>query len=201
MAWVIKSFRCRETEKMFNRIRSRKFVNIERPAFRRLRALHQAETLADLAGSGMSAEALRGNRAGQYSIRVNDQYRICFRWASGEATEVEIVITTREICSMPRKKQIAPVHPGEMLREEYMKPAGLSVNGLALHLRVPATRIGAIIHEERAITADTALRLARYFGTSPKFWMGLQTEYDLEVAEDKMAAEIERDVRPRDAAA
>jgi proteic killer suppression protein len=88
---VIKSFRCRETEKVFNRIRSRRFVNIERPAFRRLQALDMAETLADFVGSGMSVEALKGDRTGQYSIRINDQYRICFCWKPGEATEVEIV--------------------------------------------------------------------------------------------------------------
>ncbi|HVY93782.1 MAG TPA: HigA family addiction module antitoxin [Bryobacteraceae bacterium] len=102
---------------------------------------------------------------------------------------------------MPSKKQIAPLHPGEMLREEYMKPSGLSVNALAMRLRVPATRIGAIVHEERGITADTALRLARYFGTSPKFWMGLQADYDLEIAEDQSADAIQRDVQPRNAAA
>jgi proteic killer suppression protein len=88
---VVESFRCRETEKLFNRFRSRKFIHIERVAFRRLRALHNAETLADLAGFGMSVEALKGDRAGQYAIRVNDQYRICFRWQPGRATDVEIV--------------------------------------------------------------------------------------------------------------
>lgn len=98
------------------------------------------------------------------------------------------------------KKQIAPLHPGEMLREEFMKAAGLSVNALAMQLRVPATRIGAIVHEKRGITADTAMRLARYFGTSPQFWMGLQTDYDLDVAEDESRGEIERSIRPRAAA-
>ena len=101
---------------------------------------------------------------------------------------------------MPAKKQIAPLHPGEMLLEEYMRPAGLTVNALAMQLRVPTTRIGAIVHQERGITADTALRLARYFGTSARFWMGLQADYDLEVAEDQLAADIRRDVQPRNAA-
>src|SRR5258707_171430 len=101
---------------------------------------------------------------------------------------------------MPAKKQIAPLHPGEMLREEYMKPASLSINALAMQLRVPATRIGAIVHEKRGITADSAIRLGRYFGTSAKFWMGLQAVYDLEVAGDELSAKIERDVRPRTAA-
>jgi addiction module HigA family antidote len=101
---------------------------------------------------------------------------------------------------MPPKKQIAPLHPGEMLREEFMKPANLSINGLATEIRVPATRIGAIIHEKRGITADTALRLARYFGTSREFWMRLQARYDLDVAEDESHDEIARSIRPRNAA-
>ncbi|HXE63826.1 MAG TPA: HigA family addiction module antitoxin [Bryobacteraceae bacterium] len=100
-----------------------------------------------------------------------------------------------------RKKDIAPLHPGEVLREEFLNPAGISVNGLAMQLRVPATRIGAIVHEKRGITADTALRLSRYFGTGREFWMRLQAQYDLDVAEDAAAAEIERDVHPRTVAA
>ena len=101
---------------------------------------------------------------------------------------------------MPPKKQIAPLHPGEMLREEFMKPNNLTVNGLAMDLRVPATRIGAIVHEKRGVTADTALRLSRYFGTSREFWMRLQARYHLDVAEDELRDEIERSVQPRTAA-
>jgi antitoxin HigA-1 len=74
-----------------------------------------------------------------------------------------------------------PVHPGEVLREDFMKPAGLTVNKLALELHVPVTRIGEIVHERRRITAETALRLARYFRTNPEFWLNLQNFYDLEV--------------------
>jgi addiction module HigA family antidote len=90
-------------------------------------------------------------------------------------------------------------HPGEVLREEFMRPLGLSANALALALRVPATRIGAIIREgePRAVTADTALRLARYFGTTPRFWLNLQAGHDLSRAEAERGEEIERDVRPR----
>src|SRR6266576_4651167 len=72
-----------------------------------------------------------------------------------------------------------PVHPGEVLREDFMKPLGLTVNRLALELHVPATRIGEIVHQRRRITADTALRLARYFKTNPEFWLNLQTFYEL----------------------
>ena len=90
-------------------------------------------------------------------------------------------------------------HPGEVLREEFMKPLGLSANALALALRVPATRIGAIIRNNnpRAVSADTALRLARYFGTTPAFWLNLQTAYDLSLAEVAVGAQIARDVHPR----
>jgi addiction module HigA family antidote len=93
-------------------------------------------------------------------------------------------------------KKLKPVHPGEILNEDFMKPYKLSMNKLALHLRVPVTRIADIIAERRAITPNTALRLARYFKTSPQFWLNLQTKYDLEIAEDEQLAEIERDVRP-----
>ena len=93
-------------------------------------------------------------------------------------------------------KKRKPVHPGEILREEFMKPLNLSMNKLALDLRVPITRIADIIHHRRGITPGTALRLARYFKNTPVFWMNLQVRYDLEVAEDQQAAKVARDVRP-----
>ena len=93
-------------------------------------------------------------------------------------------------------KKLKPVHPGEILREEYMKEFGLSMNKVALDLRVPVTRIADIVNEKRGVTADTALRLGRYFGNAPAFWMNLQTRYELEVAEDEIGAKVERDVRP-----
>jgi len=88
-------------------------------------------------------------------------------------------------------------HPGEMLSEEFLKPLGMSVNALAMALRVPATRIGAIVKGERSVTADTALRLARFFGTSPEFWINLQAMHDLTKARLESGETIERDVRPR----
>jgi addiction module HigA family antidote len=95
---------------------------------------------------------------------------------------------------MPKK--LKPVHPGEILREEFMVPLGLSMNRMAIDLRVPVTRIADIVKEKRGITADTALRFARYFKNSAAFWMNLQTRYDLEVAQDEIAAKVDRDVRP-----
>lgn len=94
---------------------------------------------------------------------------------------------------------LAPIHPGEILREEFMEPLELSAHALSLALRVPATRIGEIIRGRRSITPDTALRLARYFGTSADLWVGLQSEYDLRAARRELAQQIERDVQPRSA--
>jgi antitoxin HigA-1 len=93
-------------------------------------------------------------------------------------------------------KKLKPVHPGEIPREEFMTPYRLSMNKMAMDLRVPVTRIADIVNEKRGITADTALRLARYFNNSPAFWMNLQTRFDLEVAEDEIAAKVARDVLP-----
>jgi addiction module HigA family antidote len=93
-------------------------------------------------------------------------------------------------------KLLPPVHPGEILREDFLKPLDLSMNRLAIDLHVPVTRIAEIVHERRGISPDTALRLARYFNTSARFWLNLQAAYDLEVAQDQIAQEIERDVRP-----
>ena len=101
---------------------------------------------------------------------------------------------------MAKNRRLPPVHPGEILREDLMTPLGLSINGLARELRVPVTRMSEIVNGRRSISADTALRLARYLGTTPQFWMNLQTAYDLDVATRVSADEITRDVRPREAA-
>lgn len=97
-------------------------------------------------------------------------------------------------------KPLNPIHPGEILREDFMKPLGLSINRLARDLDVPPNRIGAIVNGTRAITADSALRLGTYFGVSPETWLGLQVEYDLRVARQRHGEEIARRVRARSAA-
>jgi addiction module HigA family antidote len=93
------------------------------------------------------------------------------------------------------KKKMPPLHPGEILYEEFLKPMGLSQNRLALDIRVPARRINEIVQGKRRITADTALRLAKYFNMSAKFWLGLQTDYDLDVAEDKLADRLDKEIQ------
>ena len=95
---------------------------------------------------------------------------------------------------------MAPIHPGEPLREDFLKPLGLTANRLAMELLVPATRVNDIVRGKRAVTADTALRLARYFGTTPQFWMNLQANYDLELAQDSRGAEIAGRIRSHRAA-
>jgi antitoxin HigA-1 len=96
--------------------------------------------------------------------------------------------------------KMRPIHPGEVLREEFLVPLGMSAHALAMELRVPAPRINDIVRERRAITPDTALRLSRYFGTTPQFWMNLQTSYDLKFAEIKIGSKIAAEVHMRLAA-
>jgi len=95
---------------------------------------------------------------------------------------------------------VEPAHPGEILSEEFLKPLGITPHALAMALRVPASRVDAIVKQKRSITGETAIRLGRYFGTSARFWLNLQAYYDLAVAEDRVAAIIEREVTPRIAA-
>ena len=94
------------------------------------------------------------------------------------------------------EEKLAPVHPGEVLLEEFLKPMELSQNRLAIDMGVPSRRINEIVLGKRRITADTALRLARYFGMSPQFWLGLQMDYDLDIEEDKLGKRLDREVRP-----
>ncbi len=93
-------------------------------------------------------------------------------------------------------QKLAPVHPGEVLLEEFLKPLGLSQYQLAKAMSVPPRRINEIVHGKRSITADTALRLSKYFGTSERFWLNLQVRYDLEVAKDKLGDSLNREVSP-----
>lgn len=93
-------------------------------------------------------------------------------------------------------RKLKPVHPGEILREEFMEPSGLNPNKLSIALRVSAPSVYEIAREERAISPDMALRLARYFDTTPEFWLNLQTRFALETARDKEAAKVEREIEP-----
>ena len=94
-----------------------------------------------------------------------------------------------------KRKLLEPIHPGELLLEDFMKPMGISINRLARDIAVPPGRVSAIVNGKRAITADTALRLGKYFGVSPELWVGLQADYDLRVAQRAIGAEVDRRVQ------
>ena len=96
--------------------------------------------------------------------------------------------------------KLAPVHPGEILQKEFLQPMSLSQNKLAISVRVPARRVNEIVLGKRGITADTALRLAQYFGMSAQFWLGLQMDYELDVAEGALKSRIEKEIIPMSAA-
>ena len=97
--------------------------------------------------------------------------------------------------------KMRPIHPGEILREEFLAPLDMSAHALAMHLHVPAPRINDIVRERRTVTPDTALRLARYFGTTAQFWLNLQSSFDLKLAAGELGRKIDREVRPLQPAA
>ena len=101
---------------------------------------------------------------------------------------------------MTPKNRMRPIHPGEILREEFLIPLNMSSHALAMELKVPAPRIYEIVRERRSVTPQTALRLARYFGTTPDFWLNLQTAYDLKIANREMGQTIEKEVKERNVA-
>lgn len=98
------------------------------------------------------------------------------------------------------RNKMRPIHPGEILREEFLGPLGMTAHALSQAIRVPATRVNDIVNGRRGVTADTALRLARYFGNSAEFWLGLQAAHDLRTAERDAAPRIEKEISPREAA-
>jgi proteic killer suppression protein len=154
----IKSFKCTETESLFKRQRVKRFTNIESVARRKLEQLEWAGILDDLrVPPGNRLEALKHDRAGQHSIRINDQFRVCFVWTSEGPKDVEIV--------------------------DYQE------------IGVPAQRISEIVAGRRAITADTDLRLCRFFGLSEGWWLRGQARYDTERAKDVLAATLKK-IRP-----
>jgi len=102
---------------------------------------------------------------------------------------------------MKPNNRMRPIHPGEILREEFLVPLNMSAHALSMELKVPAPRINEIVRERRSITPATALRLARYFGTTPDFWLNLQTAYDLKIVQREMGQTVENEVRERRSAA
>ena len=187
---MIVSFRDADTEALAKGRRVSRFVSIETVARRKLRQLEIAGRLEDLrVPPGNRLEALKCERRGQHSIRVNDQFRVCFRWTDAGPADVEIVDHHERI---ERMRTLKPVTPGELLLEEFLVPMRLSQYRLAKEIDVPAQRIGEIVAGKRAITADTDLRLCRFFGLSNGYWLRAQVAYDTEVAAKALAPVLRR---------
>lgn len=188
---MIRSFQCKKTERLFRRERVREFAGIASVALRRLVALDGAQALSDLLiPPSNRLESLSGDRKGLPSIRIDDQYRICFTWRTAMPKMSKSRNTT---------DKLRPVHPGEILKET-LDDLEISMNRLSKEIRVPANRISSIIAGQRAITGETALRLARYFETTPEYWLNMQARYDLETARDVWEGRVKCEVRPRHAA-
>ncbi len=194
---MIRSFTCPDTEALYGRQRVKRFVNIESVARRKLRQLDIAARLSDLrVPPGNRLEALKGDRSGQHSIRINNQWRVCFRWTDSGVDHVEIVDYHRRSMSM---RKLPPVIPGEILLEEFLKPMGITQYRLAKEIGVPPQRIGEIVSGNRAITADTDLRLCRFLGLSNGYWLRAQAAHDMEVAQDALAKTLAKITPWRDA--
>ena len=153
--------------------------------------MHTIRALASLRiPPGSQLEALKGSRKGQHSIRVNDQWRVCFVWREDGAHQVEIV----DYQELNMAELLDEIHPGEILLEDFMKPMGISALQLAADIDVSPSRISELVNGHRPVTADTALRLGLSFGMEPRFWLNLQTEYDLRIAartlQDRIAPRI-----------
>jgi antitoxin HigA-1 len=205
---LIGSFKDRKTKAVFEGLPVRQWRGIHAAAKRKLDQLASAKTLDDM--RSLRATASKRLRAIE---RANTACELTISSACASAGRVALLTTWRlstiteggMAMSFNRPKEgwnirRVTTHPGAMLREEFMKPMGLSANHLAMDLHVPVTRINEIIRQRRRVTADTALRLARYFGTSPEFWLNLQQLHDLTLARQKSLRNIERDVRPATAA-
>lgn len=210
---MIKTFADRVTLAMFRGLFVKSFDRaVQDRAHRKLRLIDAAASIGDLrVPPGNRLEKVTGDRRGRYSIRVNDQWRICFAWRDGDAYDVEFVDYHRqeggmsiqrddavELGDIASGERMAPVHPGVILREEFLDPAGITAYRLAKAIHVPKNRVTGILNGDRSITSDTALRLSAFFGTTAVLWMNLQARYDLDRAARDHGAEIAASIEPYD---
>jgi addiction module HigA family antidote len=212
---MIRSFADKRTAAIFTGLAVKGLPpGIQRRAKAKLHALDAAAAVDDLRSPpGNRLERLKGDRAEQYSIRVNDQWRICFVWRGGDARDAGIATIARigtmtikdedldrgriDLSTVASGGKLKPVHPGEILRDEFLEPFGISVYALAKAIHVPRSRANDIVLGRRGVSADTAMRLGRYLGTTPEFWVNLQSRYDLDVARRTLRGTVERDIEPR----
>jgi addiction module HigA family antidote len=189
---VIKSFKNDLTRAAFEGEASKRFpADLLRVTRRKLQYLSAAVSLNDLRSPpGNRLEALKHDRAGQHSIRVNDQFRICFIWTAEGPTDVELTDYHQTAEGYTMTKKLAPMHPGEVLREEFLIPLNLSPGALAKVCGVPRTRIERLANESTSVTANTALRLSKALNTSAQLWLNLQNAYDVRTAEIEIGKEL-----------
>ena len=198
---LIRSFPVQGDRETLQRQLSRKFGNIGTVARRKLRMLEDAEVLSDMAALREAVSrpwAATGKASTVFASTINGGFASSGAMERPKGSRSSIISSEASV-SMANNHRLPPIHPGEILREEFLSPLGMSAHQLALALRVPATRINDIVNEKRGITADTALRLSRYFGTTPRFWMNIQASWELETAEDELGNAVRREVLPRTA--
>src|SRR5450759_2863170 len=183
---MIRSFKDKDTEAIFNGKFVRRIPKQVAPlAARKLNQVHAAGCLEDLRiPPGNRLEALKGDRKGQHSIRINDQAHLLALDVSGAGCRRDRGLSLAR--SNMGRRDFTPIHPGEVLLHDFMEPMGISQYRVAKEISVPPRRINQIVHGERAISADTALRLSRYFGLSDQYWLNLQSLYDLQVAKEQL---------------
>jgi addiction module HigA family antidote len=191
---MIRSFRGRETTELFVTGRSRRPAALARAALRMLaqiNAAHQVEDLHAVPGLRLGPPGSRGHR---HEILLERRTVLRFIWRDGDAYEVELQ-GPRLGAGAPSR--LAPVHPGEVLRHEVLRPTRLTTAGLAAALRVPRSRLTRVAAGRGRVSADLALRLARYLNCTPQFWLNLQMTHDLHTVIRRSDDRIVRDVAPR----
>jgi addiction module HigA family antidote len=186
---VIVGYRDKRTREFAAGKRVKAFSGFERAARLKLDRLEAATGLKDLAAlPGNRLEALAGDRKGQYSIRINERWRVALHGRSGRLGPK----ASRSLITIKRGADAMaapPIHPGEHLAQE-LNELGMSAAELARKLGVPTNRVTGILNGQRAVTGDTALRLAHFFGTSPGFWLNLQSLYEIRIAQNKAGRAI-----------
>lgn len=187
---MIRSFADRDTERVWRREAAKRFdTRIHKAANRKLHLLDAAPSLDTLrVPPGNRLEALKGIAPDNTVSGSMISGGSAFGGPTLARKTSRSSITTEE--GIMSEKLYAPIHPGEVLMEDFIQGFAITQNKLAVSIGVPPRRINEIVHGKRAITADTALRLGRYFGMSPQFWLNLQTQYELELAEDRVAEQI-----------
>lgn len=197
---MIKTFRSRGAELLFARKSVALFQAIElaqgvEPRVRRkLAQLNAAAELRDLAVPPENCmEPLTRERKSQHSIRISHAWQLCFVWRSHDVCDVDLVrgnVLGNLAVSEKESGLLPPIHPGDILSQDFTRPHLISMNELALAMRLPPTQIGAVIHGKLGLTADAAFGLGSFFGTTAQLWLNLQRDYDLQVAESAKLAAI-----------